>query len=140
MKTYSAKDHTLNYGGVDITGLADDFFVAARDEDAFTKIISADGEATRSKNANKGGTITITLKNSSSSNDLLTAKALADEAVGAGVSTFILADNFGTTVVAGAECWVKKLPDVNRGKEVGDSVWVIDCASLVMIPGGNTDA
>jgi hypothetical protein len=139
MKTYSAKDHTLNYGGVDITGLADDFLVAARNEDGFTDVPSADGEITRNKNANQSGTVTITLKNSSSANTTLGALALADEVNGGGVTSFVMLDLLGNTVISGAECWVRKLPDINRGKEVGETVWVIAVAKLVIVPGGNND-
>lgn len=140
VKTYSAKDHSIWFGDTEISGLADDFAVASRAEDAFIPTVSADGEVTRAKNANQMGSITITLKNSSASNDALSAAALADQVDGAGVKPIIVKDNFGTTVVSGAEAWVRKTPDVNRGKEVGDTEWVFDVAKLFIKPGGNTAA
>ena len=67
---------SLIFGAIDISGLTNGVFISVeRDTDAFTKVVGADGEGMRSKSNDKSATITITLMQSSSSNDALSAIA-----------------------------------------------------------------
>ena len=60
--TYSPKDVLVVVGVVPITGYADGSFVEVDyNEEAYKLVIGADGEATRVKNANESGKITIKL-------------------------------------------------------------------------------
>lgn len=135
--TYSPEDVAVSIGGLLITGYSEATFVMVeREEDAFTKVIGSDGIATRSKNANKSGTVTLTLKASSPGNDLLSIIASKDEIDGSGVVPVIVKDNSGTTVCAG-KGWIKKKPAAEFAKEVGDREWTIDVGRLEMFVGGN---
>lgn len=138
--TYSPEDVSFAVGGAIISGFSEGTFITAeRDEDAFTKVVGADGDVTRSKNANKSGTVACTLKASSASNDVLSAIAAADEINGEGVVPIIIKDNSGRSVCSG-KGWIKKTPAQEYGKEVGDREWALDVAVFTNFVGGNTES
>ena len=137
--TYDPSQVVLSVGGATISGFTDSTFITvARDEDAYTKVVGADGQVSRAKNANKSGSVTITLKQSSASNDILSALAAADEAGNAGLVPILIKDILGTTYVSSTAAWIKKLPDMAMAKEVSDREWVLDCDALTIFVGGNT--
>ena len=137
--TYDPREVLVIVGAAEIGGYTDGSFVkVARDEDAYSKVVGADGQVSRARNANRTGSVTITLKQTSASNDALSILAAADEVGNAGVVPLVIKDLMGTTAVATAECWVKKLPDMDFAKEVSDREWVIDCGLLEIYVGGNT--
>lgn len=139
MKTYDPAKVLFSFAGSLITGYADDTFIEAeRAEDGFTLLVGASGEGARSKNNNKSGTVTVTLMASSQSNDILSALAAADELAGTGVGALYLKELDGTTLVSAPAAWIKKMPSVSRGKEVGTVQWVFDCESMEMSVGGLT--
>lgn len=136
--TYSPEDVSFAIGGAVISGYSEGTFITVeREEDAFTKIVGADGIVTRSKNANRSGMVTLTLKASSPSNDVLSALATQDEIDGTGVRAFIVKDNSGTSLHAG-KGWVRKKPNAEYAKEVSDREWTFDIAALDHFVGGNT--
>lgn len=138
VKTYDPKQVVVSVGGIPISGYADGTFVnVTRDEDAFTKRTGADGEASRAKSNNRGGSITVTLQQTSLSNDALSALALVDENTGDGVVPVIVKDVRGTTLCYSSAGWIKKMPDAEFSKEIQDREWVIDCADLRFNVGGN---
>ena len=110
--TYASDEVRIIVGGVPISGLADGTFVSvARDEQAFTKVTGADGTTSRAKSANRSGSITLTLSQTSPSNDVLSALAVADEETGAGVVPVLIKDGSGRSVHATDAAWVQKMPD-----------------------------
>jgi len=111
LKTYSPKDVVVSVGGVDVRGYSDGTFITIdRSEDAFSMVTGSDGETTRSKNANESGSINITLKGSSASNDRLAIIALKDEKDGSGIVPVIVKDNSGTTVCASCLLYTSTSP------------------------------
>jgi hypothetical protein len=136
--TYSPEDVSVTVNGAVISGFSDGTCInAEREEDAFTKVVGSDGQVTRSKNPNKSGTIALTLKGSSASNDVLSALASLDEINGSGVAAVIVKDNSGRSVCAG-KGWIKKTPTVEFAKEVTDREWMIDIGKFTVFVGGNT--
>lgn len=117
------------------SGIAPDtFLTVARDEDSFTKTVGADGEVARTRNANRSGTIELTLMQNSEVNKLLMALALADEEAGGDVigaiTVYDPADPTGVFLMTALNCWIKKVPDIEYAKEYGTRTWVFDCANL----------
>jgi hypothetical protein len=130
IKTYSPTECSVIVGGAIITGFADGTFVkVTRDDDAFKKVVVADGEVSRSKSPNRGGSIEITLTQVSDSNAILGAMALIDDESGEGVVPVIVKDNLDYTAI-GSKGWIKKLPDMERGKDMGNMTWTIDVAKF----------
>lgn len=135
---YASDEVQIVVGGVTMTGLADGTFVSiSRDEQAFTKVTGADGSTSRSKSANRAGTITITLKQTSPSNDVLTGFMLADEQNSDGIVPVMVKDTGGRTLSYASAAWVQQAPDQDFGKEINEREWVLDCARIDMFVGGN---
>ena len=138
VKNYNAKDVTIILAKSIMEGLADGTFVtAARTNDSFTLATGADGEGVRSQSNDKSGIITLTLLQSSQSNDVLSASAALDELQGDGVFEILIKDLNGTTVISAETAWVAKPADVEFGKESSEREWTITTDHLEMLVGGS---
>jgi len=138
LKEYNAGEVSVVFGAQALQGFTEGTFInITRLEDSYTMVVGADGEATRSKTNNRSGSIEVTLKQSSESNDYLSQMLIADEAGGVGVLPLTIIDNTGTTIISALESWVKKPSDTGFGRDAEDRVWTIDCADLSMFVGGN---
>jgi hypothetical protein len=133
IKTYDPANVVLTVGGAIISGYGEGTMVVFdRDEDAMTKHVGADGEVSRTKNANYSGSAAITLKATSNSNAVLGSYALLDELDSSGVVPMILKDNLGHTLFA-SECWVRKAPSMEWAKELSEREWVFDLAKVTFV-------
>jgi len=139
VKTYDPKQIIITFGGVPITGFADGTFLSVSPSgDRFTKIVGADGEVTRSKSNDFTNEVTITLKQSSLSNDYLTGILNADRLANSGKLPLQVKDMLGTTLYFWKEAWIKAPPDVEEAKEMSDRAWVFDTGqSDIEYHGGN---
>jgi hypothetical protein len=136
--TYDAGRVVITFGPHVLTGYADGTFVkASRDEDTFKKRVGADGFGTRIRMRNKGGSVELTLEQTSPSNDFLAATLLSDELLGTGVMPLVVKDLGGTTVAAAGEAWIRKPADIEGAKEAGTRTWILDTCDLAIFPGGN---
>lgn len=136
--TYDPKNVALIVGGNIINGFSDaTFIVAERNEQAFNLKVGVDGEGTRAKTNNKSGKVTITLMQSSASNDVLSALAAADELSNAGAVPLLLKDNSGRTLISSLTSWVQKYPNSEFAKETSTRVWVMETDELNIFVGGN---
>ena len=138
VKTYDPAEVQLIVGGVPISGYADGTFISIeRDEQAFNKVTGADGRTSRAKTNNRAGNITITLQQTSDSNDVLSGFMIADEATGDGVVPVLVKDNSGRTLAATSAAWVQQSPGQEYSKDVENREWVMDCSGIDMFIGGN---
>lgn len=138
VKTYNPADVVCIVSGIKVEGYADGTFItAARDNPSFTNGSGADGEGWRAKTNDKIGTITLTLLQTSLSNDALSALIALDEASGDGVGPFLLKDNSGRTLIQAETCWLEKPADSEFAREVTNREWVIKTDSLNPFIGGN---
>lgn len=137
-KTYNPALVVVSYKGINVTGFMDGTFIEAeRDEEAFTKHVGATGDVTRTRNLNESGKVTITLVQTSPTNDLLAAQLSIDEILGIGYGPLQIKDLSGNMVCRALHAWINKAPKVERAKESGSCVWVFDCAKLEITAGGN---
>ena len=136
--TYAADAVQIVVGGVPISGLADGTFVSiSRDEQAYNKVTGADGSTSRARTGNRSGNITITLQQTSPSNDVLSGFMLADEAGDEGVVPVLIKDTGGSTLCYASAAWVQQAPDQEFGKEISEREWTLDCARIDVFVGGN---
>lgn len=107
--------------------------------DAFTSVVSLDGQVTRSKTNDNRYEVGVVLMSSSESNGFLSALHIADKLAnnGAGVGAFLIEDLNGTTLYAAPECWISKMPDQEIGQEAQEIEWQIYVANMVAFIGGN---
>lgn len=140
VRTYDPKLVSLSVMGNPISGYADgSAIVVERRNDMWATSVGADGvDTSRAKSNDKSGTITITLAQTSGSNDILAAYMKADEVSNNGVVAINCTDTLGTTELFTAKAWIRKAPNVEFSKEVTSREWVFDCADLDMSVGGNS--
>lgn len=138
IKTYAPDKVTVVFGGAILTGYAEDSFIKIEmSTEAFTMHVGGDGEVSRTRNVDRTGKVTVKLKQTSDSNDILSAFYTADITSLQGYLPVIVKDNAGRTLAAGSSAWIQKLPDTEFGKEIGEREWIIDVADLNYFVGGN---
>ena len=138
---YDPKNVSVIVGGKIAQGFADGTFIKAeRNEQAQTLKVGVDGEGTRAKNNNRSGKVTITLMQSSTFNDVLSAYAALDELSDSGAVPLLIRDNNGDTLITALTCWVQKYADVEYAKEVSTRTWVLETDELLMFVGSNNQA
>tara|TARA_R100001480_G_scaffold7635_3_gene15596 strand:- start:608 stop:1033 length:426 start_codon:yes stop_codon:yes gene_type:complete len=138
LATYDPKKIVITLGGTPIVGLADGTFVSfERINDAYSITTGADGLTTRTKTNDKSGTLTLTLQQSSLSNNFLSTIYNLDETANAGVVALGIKDILGLSIVTAGFAWIKKLPVVEYGNELSNREWMIDCADTKVFVGGN---
>lgn len=126
--------------GQPIVGFSDDKVMVERANNAWELVVGADGEATRVKSNDLSGTITITLQQTSPSNNLCSAIFQVDDKLSTGVVPISIQDNSGKTLVVAAKCYVEKMPDATFGKTHNDRVWVFRSNYIEYFLGGNDEA
>ena len=129
-KTYNPKEVSLIIGGHIVNSW--NTATPVRDEDGFTFATGTTGESSRAKNANKMGTITIVLPQTSGDNDALSAFELAGALI-----PCMLVDKSGTTIISMAQGTVVKQADAEFGKELAEREWTIKGDIDVILIGGN---
>lgn len=138
VRTVDPKSVIIAIGGVPVSGFSDGTFLEiSSDAQQFNKVTGADGFTTRVKTNNYGGTLTLTLAQSSPSNDVLSALFIADRLRNAGVVPVLIKDLTGTTIIFAASGWIQQIPDVSYGNTVLDRAWIIDLAEMDAFIGGN---
>lgn len=140
VSTFDPKSVVITIGGVPISGYADGTFVEiTADNQQFTKVVGADGYTTRVKSNNYGGTLTLTLAQTSPSNDYLSGLLQRDRATNTGVVPLLIKDMSGTTLIFSATAWVQQFPDVSFGNEMNNRAWSFDLAEIDLLIGGNEE-
>lgn len=136
--TYDPKLFSIICGAKIISGFADGTFIKLeRNQQAFQLKMGTDGEGTRAKSNDNSGKVTITLMQSSASNDDLSSFAQADALANAGVFPMFIKDGSGSTIAASVTAWIQKLPDSEFSNEAQSRVWVIETDNLELFVGGN---
>lgn len=136
--TYDPRLILISFGGVPIVGYADGtFLTVVRNNDMWAEVVGASGETSRGKSNDRSGLATLTLLQTSPSNDIISGFAIQDEVSNVGVKPFLAKDGLGTTTLFSATGYVKKLPDSGYAKEVGSREWTIFLVDLQVFVGGN---
>lgn len=131
VKTYDPKSIIVIYGGVPIAGFADGTFVSVSPAgDRFGKGVGADGEVSRNKSNDNTSEVTLTLMQTSISNDYLSGVLNLDKLSNAGKLPLMIKDMLGTTLLAWSEAWIKTPPTVDMSKETGERAWVLDTGQI----------
>jgi Protein of unknown function (DUF3277). len=138
VKTYNPKDVLIIVGPVIVEGFADGTFVnIARDNPSWNKAIGSDGEGARARSNDQGGSVTLTLMQTSASNPELSALALLDEQTGDGVVPLLVTDRSGTSLYEAETAWIEKPADSPFAREIETREWVIQTDNLKMLVGDN---
>lgn len=125
-------------GGHRVSGYAPGTFVSiVYDVDTFVKTIGVDGEGAWFKNANLAAIITLTLMQSSDSNDILTGFYLADRAAPGGVLLpMAVGEANGRSNFVTDKARIMKLPDSVWADTIQSRAWAIGTTKLEGAVGG----
>lgn len=129
MDTYNPKKLLVTFNGVPLGGFADGTFLnIERTGDSYTKVTGAGGETARAKSNDRSGTTTLTLMQSSPSNDVLSAAMVLDELSDSGAGALMIKELDGSTVIFSGSAWIRKPPAVVYSKGIENREWVFDMA------------
>lgn len=141
VRTYDPKQVIISIGGIPMSGFSDGTFLEIeRDEATWTKTVGADGLVTRAKTNNRSGTLTLTLKQSSPSNDVLSGILALDEATNAGVVPVLVKDLSGNSIYFSARAWISQFPNSSFGKDIADRQWVLAMDEADIFVGSNSES
>ena len=138
VRTYDPNSILVTFGTTIITGFAAGTFVKImRNGAAFEKVKGADGGIDRVNNNNFAFEVTVSLKQVSPSNEVLSLAASADQLSNAGTGILLVKDNNGMTLFTAAQAWVKKDPDVAFTDKLETREWTFDTGVGALLVGGN---
>ena len=137
MESYSFLDVSLLISGVEITGYAegDDVIQPARLEDSASHVIGADGKMAIALNANRSGTITFRLLQTSDSNAYLSGLVNTIEAGVFVPVTAQMTDVKTGDLASGTQGYITKPADMPRGSGINTQEWVVVLENLYMLNG-----
>lgn len=138
VKTYSADQVTVLIGAHIASGFADGAFVQIEENgDGVTSVAGADGEVARSMSTDPRKKITITLLQTSDTNDVLSTLYTSDKISKNRTFPITVKDLRGSTMFASSTAWVTKFANVSFGKEIESREWTIETADGLFFVGGN---
>ena len=141
VRTYDPKQVIITIGGVPMSGFSEGTFLEIdRDEPTWVKVVGADGLVTRGKTNNFSGTLTLTLKQSSPSNDVLSGFMALDEATNSGVVPVLVKDLSGNSIYFSASAWVTQYANSTFGKDISDRQWVLSLSQADVFVGSNSES
>lgn len=141
VRTYDPKQVIVTIGGVPMSGFSDGTFLeVVRNEPTWNMVVGADGLVTRGKTNNFSGTLTLTLKQSSPSNDVLSAFLAVDEATNAGVIPVLIKDLSGNSVYFSARAWINQYANSTFGKDISDRQWTLSLDEADIFVGSNSES
>ncbi len=142
VQTYDPKDISVSVDGAVITGFAEEFLTAERENPQTDDGVGAQGDVVRVITNDKRGTVTLTLLPTSPSNLVLSDLVNGDADVpgegpdGDSVFPLIVKDNRGDDLIGAEDAWLTGPARVVWNKTVEGREWSIRCAQLDMKVGG----
>lgn len=137
---YDAKNLIIQWGVTTLQGFQDgDFFSLTFDNPAWNNQLGADGEFVRDASNDYRATITVTLMQHSTVNDLLSAQFALDLSTGGAVYSMNVKDLGGRTIMLLPDVYLEKQADVTFGRDSGTREWVfkVPDASSILVGGNN---
>lgn len=131
--------------GIELTGFAQKKVSIKQKTDTWKLVTGCEGETTRVKSLDTSGTITVTLQQTSPSNQFLSTLYFLDRQLAVPVPVWIYyeGDSFGesifglSTKIISLQTWIKKLPDINYSNKLDETVWEFESDNLLYFLFGN---
>lgn len=137
VNTYSPKDIIVDIGGYTLKGWED--ITVSRTSAGFTPIQGIRGKHARVNSLDTSASITVTLHQTSPSNDILSAIHERDLMDGTGRINLLFKDLSGRTVMGSDEAYILSYPEVIYNRDFQFRAWSIFCQSTYnYVVGGNT--
>src|SRR5574338_962502 len=124
--TYRPSDVTVTVAGIHtVTGYAEDTFInIVNNTRPVQTQRSMDGVIERLYTPHEGYTVTLTLAQSSLSNNVLGTIANIDAATRMGKFPLTIKDTSGQTTFFAIDAWIDRTPDVSFGQDMATRAWV----------------
>jgi hypothetical protein len=136
-KVYDPNQLSVIFGVTPINGFAEDTMLSIDVEDPqYNVSTDIHGSATRFKVNKNLAKITITLTQSSPSNDVLSSYVEADRINNSGVFPIMIKDTNGTSLFSSTSAYIEQVPSVEFGNESKTREWVIRATNIVKFIGG----
>lgn len=138
VRTYDPKQVKTIFGATPMSGFPEGTFVKiSRNGPAFEKSKGADGSVDRvNKNANDF-TVTLTLKQTSPVNAILSGLLVADILTNSGILPLTIKDLSGTTLFHAPEAWISKDPEAEFSDGLSNREWTFETGPGAFLCGGN---
>lgn len=138
VRTYDPKLIIVTFGTIPVTAFAEGTFVTiTRNGAIFEKSRGADGTVDRI-NKNAGDfSVELTIKQTSLTNDLFSAVAIADQISNTGKAPLTVKDLNGATLFFAAQAWVATDPNDEYSDSLGSRTWMLDTGIAEKFTGGN---
>jgi len=138
--TYSPEDVIILLAGIiPVDGYVDGTFVSIKKNlQPFSSKTSTDGVVSRLYNNDQTYTITLTLANYSSTNNVLSKLWIADEITQRAKFPVLIKDTSGSSLFAATTCWIESIPETSYSKEIESRVWTIYACQATYTIGGNS--
>lgn len=138
VRTYDPKKVIITFGSVMFSGFASGSFIKlTQNGDSFEKIKGADGGIDRVNKNARDYSVSVTLKRTSQTNDLLSAISIADKAANSGILPLAIKDLNGTSLFFAESAWIKKDPDAEESDSMPNREWAFDTGIATNFIGGS---
>ena len=136
-KTFDPSQLSVVFGTSAMVGFAEDTMISVETEDQqYNDNTDIHGNVTRYKVNRNTARITLTLTESSVSNDVLSNYAELDRASDAGSFPIMIKDPNGTTLFSSTSGYVLQKPSVDFGMEAKNREWQIKATNVSNFIGG----
>ena len=141
VRTFDFKQVIVTVGGVPLSGFSEGTAIEiVRNQPTWSLIVGSDGLVTRGKTNDFTGTLTLTLKQSSPSNDVMSAFLAIDEATNSGVVPVLVKDLSGNSIYFSARAWITQYPNSTFGKDITDRTWTMSLDEADIFVGSNSES
>lgn len=139
--TYSPDEVSILIAGVvPVEGVVDDTFISvSKSSPAISSTRTPDGMISRVHTEDKTYDISLTLMQSSPTNDVLTALWSLDDITRRGKFPLFIKDGTGSTFIFSTSAWIEQIPEVTYGTSALVRTWTIKASNCTINVGGNGD-
>lgn len=139
--TYVPSQVSVTVAGLfDIEGFADGTFIEVTKEIApYQAQVGMDGQVSRTFVYDATYAVTITLAQTSRSNNLLNRLHAIDLATQSGKVPLFIRDKEGSTTFFSPNAWIENQPKVSFSQEMETRIWNFRCTAGVLSVGGSGD-
>lgn len=139
VRTYNPANVILTFGSVIASGYADGTTIAIeRSAESFTRKKGIDGTVERVNTNSFDFTITLTLLQTSITNDALSAIHNSDIVNADGVYPLTIRDLGGTTLFSAPSAWIQQDPNEEFADDTTNREWVFGTGPATKVTGGST--
>ena len=138
VRTYDPKQIIVTFGSIIFTGFMSGTFIAVtQNGEDFSKDKGADGTVDRINMNADDYSVAVTIKQTSLTNDALSAVRIVDKLSNTGKLPFQIKDLNGLSLFFAAQAWIRKAPDPDLGDSLVGREWGFDTGIADQFIGGN---